>query len=489
MKTATSPARKRSKSLTDRGGNSVPHTKIVCTIGPASESPEVIRAMIKGGMNVARLNFSHGNHREHKKKIQVIRSVSDELSHPVAILQDLAGPKIRVGILPEPGVRLEAGQTFTVTSQDVEGTRDRVSVSYLSLPDEVEPGDRILLSDGSIELVVQGKSEFEVYCEVVTGGLLTSHKGLNLPTRTIRAPSFTEKDREDLLFGLENGVDFVALSFVRTAEDILRVKEVIRQRKGDIPVVAKIERHEALDYIDSIIEETDGIMVARGDLGVEIPLEDVPVIQKMLIHKANAAGKPVITATQMLRSMENSPRPTRAEAADVANAVLDGTDAVMLSEETATGDYPVRAVQFMARIIKSAEKNFFHERYLQLLPKKEVPDSVAHAACVLANHLDASAIVAPTLSGKTAMHISRFRPQQPIIALSPSGDVVRRLTLFWGCLPYLVPEPTDTDDMIESSAQLVLKTGYVSKKDLVVMTAGHPVGVAGTTNMVRVKRL
>jgi pyruvate kinase len=314
--------------------------------------------MIKGGMNVARLNFSHGNHREHKKKIQVIRSVSDELSHPVAILQDLAGPKIRVGILPEPGVRLEAGQTFTLTSKDVEGTHDRVSVSYLSLPEEVEPGDRILLSDGSIELVVQGKSQFEVYCEVVTGALLTSHKGLNLPTGTIRAPSFTEKDREDLLFGLENGVDFVALSFVRTAEDILRVKEVIRQRKGDVPVIAKIERHEALDYIDSIIEETDGIMVARGDLGVEIPLEDVPVIQKMLIHKANAAGKPVITATQMLRSMENSPRPTRAEAADVANAVLDGTDAVMLSEETATGDYPVQAVQFMARIIKSAEKNF-----------------------------------------------------------------------------------------------------------------------------------
>lgn len=489
MKTATSPARKRSKGSADKQGTFMPHTKIVCTIGPASESPEIIRAMIKGGMNVARLNFSHGNHREHKKKIQVIRSVSDELSHPVAILQDLAGPKIRVGILPEPGVRLEAGQTFTLTNQDVEGARDRVSVSYSSLPEEVEPGDRILLSDGSIELVVQGKSQFEVYCEVVTGGLLTSHKGLNLPTGTIRAPSFTETDREDLLFGLENGVDFVALSFVSTAEDILRVKEVIRQRKGNIPVIAKIERHEALDYIDSIIEETDGIMVARGDLGVEIPLEDVPVIQKMLIHKANAAGKPVITATQMLRSMENSPRPTRAEAADVANAVLDGTDAVMLSEETATGDYPVQAVQFMARIIKSAEKNFSHERYLQLLPKKEVPDSVAYAACVLANHLDASAIVAPTRSGKTAMHISRFRPQQPIIALSPSGNVVRRLTLFWGCLPYLVPEPTDTDDMIESSAQLVLKTGYVSKKDLVVMTAGHPVGVAGSTNMVRVKRL
>jgi len=445
--------------------------------------------MIKGGMNVARLNFSHGNHREHKEKIRIIRSVSDELDHPVAILQDLAGPKIRVGVLPEPGVRLEAGQTFTLTSQNVEGTRDRVSVSYPSLPEEVEPGDRILLSDGSIELVVQGKSQFEVSCQVVTGGLLTSHKGLNLPTGTIKAPAFTDADREDLLFGVKNGVDFVALSFVRTAEDILRAKEVIHQRKEDIPVIAKIERHEALDYIDEIIGAADGIMVARGDLGVEIPLEDVPVIQKMLIHKANASGKPVITATQMLRSMVNSPRPTRAEAADVANAVLDGTDAVMLSEETATGAYPVQAVQLMARIIRSAENIFSHERYLQLMPRKEIPDSVAHAACVLANHLDASAIVAPTRSGKTAMHISRFRPQQPIIALSPNGNVVRRLTLFWGCLPHLVPEPTDTDDMIESSAQLVLKTGYVSKGDLVVMTAGHPVGAAGTTNMVRVKRL
>ncbi|MBW1715197.1 MAG: pyruvate kinase [Deltaproteobacteria bacterium] len=467
----------------------MPHTKIVCTIGPASESPEIIRAMIKGGMNVARLNFSHGNHREHKEKIGIIRSVSDELSRPVAILQDLAGPKIRVGILPEPGITIEAGQTLTLTNQDIEGTHDRVSVSYPSLPGEVEPGDRILLSDGAIELVVQGKNQFEVYCEVVTGGLLTSHKGLNLPTRTISAPAFTETDREDLLFGLENGVDFIALSFVSTAEDILRVKEVIRQRKKDIPVIAKIERHEVLDYIDEIIEAADGIMVARGDLGVEIPLEDVPVIQKMLIQKANDTGKPVITATQMLRSMENSPRPTRAEAADVANAVLDGTDAVMLSEETATGNYPVHAVQFMARIIKSAEKNFCHDSYLQLMPKKEVPDSVAHAACILASHLDASAIVAPTGSGKTAMHISRFRPQQPIIALSPNANVVRRLTLFWGCLPHLVPEPTDTDDMIERSAELVLKTGYVSKNDLVVMTAGHPVGVAGTTNMVRVKRL
>ncbi len=484
-----SSAGKRSMSTTLRQVGALPHTKIVCTIGPSSESPDIIRALIKGGMNMARLNFSHGTRLEHREKIRIIRGVSDELNIPVAILQDLAGPKIRVGSIPEPGVRLEAGQSFILTNRDVKGAPDRVSVSYSSLPDEVEPEDRILLSDGSIELVVKSKTRSEISCEVVTGGLLTSHKGLNLPTRTIRAPAFTDVDREDLLFGLEHGVDFVALSFVKTAEDILNVKEVIREREGDIPVIAKIERHEALDRMDGIIEAADGIMVARGDLGVEIPLEDVPIIQKMLIQRANAVGKPVITATQMLRSMVSSPRPTRAEAADVANAVLDGTDAVMLSEETASGDYPIQAVQFMARIIRSAESDFSHERYLELVPKRDVSDSVAHAACVLANHLDAAAIVAPTSSGRTARYISRFRPKQPIIALSPDGNVVRRLTLYWGCLPHLMPEPTDTDDMIERSGKLVLNVGYAAKDDLVVMTAGHPVGVSGNTNMVRVKRL
>ena len=477
------------KRSSQREGTEVRHTKIVCTIGPASESPQIIRALVEQGMNVARLNFSHGSHQEHREKIQVIRGVSEELDRPVAILQDLAGPKIRVGEIPKPGVRLEAGQSFMLTTSNVRGTHERVSVSYQSLPDEVEQGDRILLSDGSIELVVHRKTPSEVSCEVVTGGLLTSHKGLNLPTGSMRAAAFTDVDRKDLFFGLEHDVDFVALSFVRAADDILEVKEFVRRRKGDTPVIAKIERHEALDSIDEIIEEADGIMVARGDLGVEIPLEDVPGIQKMLINKANTAGRFVITATQMLRSMVNAPRPTRAEATDVANAVLDGTDAVMLSEETATGDYPVEAVQFMARIIRSAESDFPHERYLEHVPRREVSDSVAHAACVLANHLDAAAIVAPTSSGRTARYISRFRPKQPIVALSPHDTVVHRLALSWGCLPHLVPEPTHTDDMIERSAELVLKLGYAAKDDLVVMTAGHPVGVSGNTNMVRVKRL
>lgn len=467
----------------------MPKTKIVCTIGPASESPDTIRALIANGMNVARLNFSHGSRSGHEEKIAMIRSASDELGQPVAILQDLAGPKVRVGTLPGPGVRLEAGQPFVLTNQDVEGTRERVSISYADLPGEVKEGDPILLADGSIELSVRRADRSEIYCEVVTGGILTSHKGLNVPTRTIQAASLTAKDREDLLFGLENHVDYVALSFVRTAADIVSIKEIIQQTRSGTPVIAKIEKHEAVEHIDGIMKAADGIMVARGDLGVEIPLEEVPLVQKMLIRKANAAGKPVITATQMLRSMVDSPRPTRAEATDVANAVLDGTDAVMLSEETASGNNPVKAVQFMMRIVESAETEFPHEKYLQLAPRKQVSRCVAHAACVLANHLDTSAIVAPTYSGQTARHISRFRPRQHIIALSPNPSAVRSLTLFWGCVPRLVPDPRDTDDMIESAARSALKTGYVSKGDLVVITSGHPVGVSGSTNMVRVKQL
>lgn len=469
----------------------MPLTKIVCTIGPASKSTEIVRALVQNGMNVARLNFSHGNRDQHQEKIRIIRTVSDESAAggPVAILQDLAGPKIRVGRVPDPGVRLEAGQPFVLTNQDVEGTSERVSIPYPDLFKEVREGDPILLADGLIELMVEKANRSEIRCKVVTGGALSSHKGLNLPTRTVQAPSLTDKDREDLLFGLENDVDYVAVSFVRSAEDIVQVKEIIQKKEKDTPVIAKIEKHEAIEHIDKIMEAADGIMVARGDLGVEIPLEEVPGVQKMLIHRANALGKPVITATQMLRSMVDSPRPTRAEATDVANAVIDGTDAVMLSEETATGSYPVKSIQFMTRIVESAEGLFSHERYLQLAPKKEVSQSVAYAACVLANHLDARAIIAPTQSGQTARHISRFRPRQPIIALSPRKNTVQRLALFWGCLPRLVADPRDTDDMIESAAQSALQTGLVSRGNLVVITAGHPVAVAGSTNMVRVKRL
>lgn len=464
-------------------------TKIVATIGPSSGTESVIESLIDKGLDVARLNFSHATQGDHEEKIKLIRRISLKVNRPIAILQDLAGPKIRIGSLPDPGISLEPGEIFILTSRQLPGDRKKVSLSYANLPKEVSPGDRLLLADGMMELLVNETDGTDITCQVITGGVLTSHKGINLLTGTIRAPSLTDKDRADILFGLEHDVDYIAISFVKTAEDVGLVKSIIRENKKDIPVIAKIEKHEAIQNLDAIIEISDGIMVARGDLGVEIPPEEVPLIQKMIIQKANAAGKPVITATQMLRSMTGSPRPTRAEAADVVNAVLDGTDAVMLSEETATGDYPVQAVDFMHRLAIAAESGFPYERFLRSTPEKDISESVAQASCVLAAHLDAKAIVAHTQSGMTARHISRFRPRQPIIALSSNRKTIQRLALFWGCLPRLIDKPKDTDDMIEKAAQSARETGEVSAGELIVITMGQPVGITGATNMLRVKRL
>jgi len=464
-------------------------TKIVCTIGPASENRDIIQALMINGMDVARLNFSHGSHEGHLQKIITIRALSSLLARPVAILLDLAGPKIRIGAIPDPGITLTPGHKFILTSRPIEGGRDAVSLTYRDLPREVKAGDRLLLADGLMELLVESSDDTDIVCKVVTGGLLTSHKGINLPTGTIRTSSLTEKDRSDLLFGLENDVDFVALSFVKTADDIRAVKDIIAGQGKDTPVIAKIEKHEALENIDAIMNVSDGIMVARGDLGVEIPLEDVPLIQKRLIARANAAGKPVITATQMLRSMVSSPRPTRAEAADVANAVLDGTDAVMLSEETASGEYPAEAVSYMSRLVAAAENGFPFDDFLAMIPRKDISESVAHASCILANHLEAKAIVAHTQSGMTARYIARFRPRQPIVALSPNMKTVRRLTLSWGCRPLLIGRLQNTDEMIESASRAALASGEAKVGDLIVITVGHPICVSGTTNMLRVKRL
>ena len=469
-------------------GNALPKTKIVCTIGPASQAPETIGELIASGMSVARLNFSHGTYSDHEQKINNIRRIAGEMDKPVAILQDLGGPKIRVGHIPDPGVRLEPGQMIILTDQTVEGSLQRISVSYPFLGEAVKAGDRIMLADGFLELRVRSINGSEIHCEVITGGVLTSHKGINLPSGSIPMLSMTDKDHEDLHFGLDHDVDYVALSFVRTAADIQNIKKIIHQKNKNTPVIAKIEKHEAIDHYEEILEAADGIMVARGDLGVEIPLEEVPGIQKRLIQKANAIGKPVITATQMLRSMVDAPRPTRAEASDVANAVLDGTDAVMLSEETAAGNYPVQAVRYMVRIVAEAEKTYPHDRYLKMVPEKEISDAVSYAVCVLADHLDAAAILAPTQSGRTATHISRFRPKQPIIAFAPSLTTVRRLLLFRGIYPHLIPDPRDTDDMIEKVSEKALETGDMAEGDLAVITAGHPVSVTGMTNMIRVKR-
>ncbi|MFA4915179.1 MAG: pyruvate kinase [Syntrophales bacterium] len=465
-------------------------TKIVCTIGPASETPEMIEAMIINGMNVARLNFSHGTRDDHEEKIKIIRDISAKLDMPVAILLDLPGPKIRIGSIPDPGVELEPGQDFILTSRNMEGNKEMVSVSYPDLSAAVGTGDTILLADGLIEMKVVRTSTSDIYCTVITGGLLTSRKGINLPMGTINTPFLTDRDKQGLLLGLSHEVDYIALSFVRTAEDIKTVKNIIKEKGADIPVIAKIEKHEALEHLEDIIALSDGIMVARGDLGVDIPLEEVPLVQKKLIRQANAHGKTVITATQMLRSMVNSPRPTRAEAADVANAVLDGTDAVMLSEETAVGSYPLEALKVMDRLAVNAETGFPYETVLRSIPKKDISESVAHASCILADHLDSRAIVAHTRSGLTARHISRFRPRQPIIALSSNVRTLRRMTLFWGCVPRLIREQRDTDDVIENTAQAILKMGDASAGDTIVVAMGHPINASGTTtNMLRVKKL
>lgn len=467
----------------------MPKTKIVCTIGPASESPEIIKQIILEGMNVARLNFSHGSHSEHKAKIDNIREISEEVGKPIAILQDLCGPKIRIGTIPKPGITLKTGDLFTLTTDILEGSVERVSISYKELPLEVKANDRILLADGLLELEVVNTNEKDIVCKVITGGHLTSNKGINLPSGTINAPALTDKDILDLQFGLANDVDFIALSFVRNAIDISQIKTIIANGNASTPVIAKIEKHEALECIDEIIEASDGIMVARGDLGVEIPLEQVPHVQKMLIKKANSAGKPVIIATQMLRSMVESPRPTRAEVTDVANGVLDGADAVMLSEESASGAYPVEAVQYLSRIAETTEKDYPHDRYLQLLPHANTSECVAQASCVLAERTSTKAIVAPTRSGQTAIHISRFRPKQQILALSPEKHIVRRLALYWGCDPSLVEHVEDTDGTFESVSSSAIRTKKVHKGDKVVVTAGRPGWVAGTTNMVQVLEL
>jgi len=464
-------------------------TKIVCTIGPASQHQHTLEAMIRQGMNVARLNFSHGTHADHAAVIERIRKGSAAIGKPVAILQDLCGPKIRVGEIEPPGIRLEPGDTLTLTSKPITGSQNRVSVSYPGLARDVTAGDEILLADGMMELEVVGTSETDIECRVIIGGVLTSHKGINLPSGSIRVSALTEKDKTDLAFGLSHDVDYVALSFVRTPEDIEEAKQIIAKAGKGTPVVAKIEKHEAVNNIDAIIGVADGIMVARGDLGVEIPLETVPAIQKELVRKTNAAGKPVIIATQMLRSMVDAPRPTRAEAADVANAVLDGTDALMLSEETATGNYPVKSVEYMTRIAENAESSYAYEKSFSMITDIQVSESVAHAACILADHLNAAAIVASTQSGFTAAQLSRFRPKSQIIALSPDAHTVRRLCLYWGCLSSEVTRADDVDAMLETAVQTARDIGHVKEGDLLVITAGHPLWQSGTTNMIKVREL
>lgn len=465
-------------------------TKIVCTIGPATSSLPAIEELIKAGMNVARLNFSHGTHKEHAGYIRDIRKASAKLNIPIAILQDIAGPKIRTGRLRDKEVRLREKADFTLTTANVTGDEHKVSVNLPELPANVKPGDVIYLDDGAIKLVVTGTTAREVRCRVIVGGVLGWEKGVNLPGVTLKIPSVTEKDFADILFGIEHEVDFIALSFVREAEDVHRVRRFLRRRRADIPLIAKIEKWEAWNNLDGILAASDGLMVARGDLGVEMPIEKVPLVQKEIIKKCNRAGKPVITATQMLQSMIHSPQPTRAEVTDVANSIFDGTDAIMLSGETAVGRYPVEAVRVMMKIALNIEATLpYHKMLLDkgadLEPQTD--DAIAYDACHTAHQLGAAAIVAFTSSGSTARRVSKYRPGIPILAATPSPKQRRRLLLSWGVYPYEVPDPPSVLDLFAQGVKVCKESGVARKGDLIVITAGLPLAVPGTTNMLKVE--
>jgi pyruvate kinase len=464
-------------------------TKIVCTIGPASESPQILKALIQSGMNVARLNFSHGTHEEHLKKINTLRGISDRLKQPVAILQDLGGPKIRIGMMKEGGAELKRGKAFCLTNQVLVGDETKTTVTYPALPREVKPGDKILLSDGTIELQVLESNGKNIRCQVIVGGILTSHKGMNFPTRTLLASVFTEKDHRDLRFGIQHGVDLVGLSYIQKAADIDGVKEILKKESAPIPIIAKIERKEALENIDEILMASDGIMVARGDLGLETPIEKIPNVQKKLIRKANALGKPVITATQMLRSMVDHTQPTRAEVTDVVNAIYDGTDAIMLSEETASGRFPVESFQMMSKIAQSAEEEFPHDLFLKRETdiESDLPQAFSHAAALLADEIRATVIVTPTESGSTTRWVSKLRPRQPILALSRHLSTIRRLNLCWGVYPVHVPDWKDTDEMLERSKKIPKELGMASRGEKIVIIAGVPISIPGTTNLIKVE--
>ena len=468
-------------------------TKIVCTIGPASRSPEMLRSLITSGMSIARLNFSHGDLEFHGENVSRIRLAAEEVGKPVAILMDLQGPKLRVGQMEGDGVPLRAGGEVTLTSRSITGGAGLVPVQYQQLPALVQPGDRILLDDGLLELKVLETADTDIRCRVVVGGLLQSNKGLNLPRAHTSIPAITEKDKKDLMFALEQGADWIALSFVRNANEVIALQEMVRRNNAfgrPTPVIAKIEKPEAIQNIDAIVAAADGIMVARGDLGIEASPEEVPLMQKTIIRKCNEAGSPVITATQMLDSMIRNPRPTRAEASDVANAVLDGSDALMLSGETSVGQYPLEAVRTMVRIIERTEVELQQRiaRAPSQPPKKRsIAEAVSHATRETAQDLEAAAIITPTVSGHTAKMVSKYRPQAPIIAVTPSPMVQRQLCLYWGVYPLLAERTANTDQMLADAVSTAREHGLVESGDLVVVTGGAAGSAPGTTNLIKVQ--
>ena len=463
--------------------NNIKKTKIVCTLGPVSENEETLRELIKNGLNVCRLNFSHGSHEEHKGRMDLVKKLREELNMPTAILLDTKGPEIRTGKFDAPEVLLEEGQTFTITMKDVMGNKEMCTVSYKGLANDVKTGDTILIDDGLVGLTVKEVNGDDIVCEVQNSGIVKNHKGVNVPGVKVNLPAITEKDRSDIEFGIEQGIDFIAASFVRKVSDVLDIREILEENNAThIKIISKIENQEGVDNLDEIIEVSDGIMVARGDLGVEIPTEEIPVVQKLMIKKCNEAGKPVITATQMLDSMIRNPRPTRAEVTDVANAIYDGTDAIMLSGETAAGKYPVEAVKTMATIAKRAEETMRNRR-TKINKSKNVTDAISYATCTTAMDLDARAILSSTASGHTARMVSKFRPDCPIIATTSDESVRRQLSLTWGVLPVMRNKSANTDQVIVNSIEAAKTAEYVNENDIVVITAGG----SETTNLIKVE--
>ena len=462
-------------------------TKIVATIGPSTQSESVITELIKAGVTTFRLNFSHGDHEDHSERIKTIRKVSSELNLHIGILQDLQGPKIRLGRFKDGPVRVKKGDLFSLTSKKVECDNKIANVTYEKLTDEVSIGKRILLDDGRVEMIVEriDNKENILICKVTVGGVLSNNKGVNFPDVQLSVKALTEKDKNDLEFGLKSGVDWIALSFVRNPSDINEIKDLINEHGYSTPVIAKIEKFEAIDQIDSVLPLCDGVMVARGDLGVEMPPEEVPLLQKELIKKANTLGIPIITATQMLDSMASSPRPTRAEVSDVANAILDGTDAVMLSNETAVGDYPIEAVKTMATIARRIERDYPQKAIESHLPST-IPNAISAAVSSISRQLDAAAIIPLTKSGATAHNVSKFRPPTPILATTSEKSVARRLQLAWGVTPILIESQERAAKIFSIAMQIAQEMDILKQGDLVVQTAGTLTGISGSTDLIKV---
>lgn len=466
-------------------------TKIICTIGPASEKEDKLRELMLAGMNVARFNFSHGDHTEHQKKLERAKKIANELNMPLATMQDTKGPEIRLRDFEGGKVFLETGSIFRLSTDEVMGTAERATITYKDLKNDISVGNVILIDDGLIEMKVTAIEESDIVCEVINGGYVSNHKGINVPGATLSMPYISEVDREDILFGVRMGYDYIAASFVRCADDVLSVRKIIEENGGRMKIISKIENMQGIDHLDEILEVSDGIMVARGDMGVEIPMEEVPVLQKKMIKKALRLGKIVITATQMLESMIKNPRPTRAETTDVANAIYDGTSAIMLSGESAAGAYPIEAVRTMDRIALRTEEDICYNARLRKRSynwenNEEVTTAICHACCTTAMDLNAAAIITVTMSGFTAGMISKYQPGCRVIGCAVDEVVYRQLSMYFGVSPLLIERKDNAEALFEAAVKASVEAGLINKGDTVVLTAGVPLGIAGNTNMIRV---